>query len=92
MELSAFTGLKMTEELFELIKKETNFEAMKANDYVSFRSAIKSRQKEDDAHIRKGVVGEWKNVLTPEQNRIIDDLIECKLKGNSLRDKLIFEV
>ena len=91
-ELSAFTGLKMTEELFELIEKETNFEAMKANDYVSFQSTIKSRQKEDDAHIRKGVVGEWKNMLTPEQNRIIDDLIECKLKGNSLRDKLIFEV
>ena len=90
-QLAAFTGLELTEELYELIAKESALKAMKSNEFISLKMKP-VKPGEQFAHVRKGVVGDWKEVLTAEQNKAIDDMIALRLKDSSLRDKLVFEL
>ena len=90
-QLAAFTGLELTEELYQLIAKESSLEAMKSNEFVS-KKAAPVKPGEEFAHVRKGIVGDWKGVLTADQNKALDDMIESKLSGVSLRDELVFEL
>ena len=90
-QLAAFTGLELTEELYQLIAEESSVKAMKSNDHISLK-AKPVKPGEEFAHVRKGVVGGWKEALTPEQNKALDDMIESKLGGVSLRDELVFQL
>ncbi|KAI6651604.1 hypothetical protein LOD99_4855 [Oopsacas minuta] len=89
-EIAAFTGLELTEELYELIAEECSFKTMKSNKFVE--KIFTPKPGENSAHIRKGTVGGWKEVLTADQNKVIDEMIESRLKGLSIRDKLVFEL
>ena len=87
--LAEFVGLPMSEELFAQIEKETSLHAMKSNEFVSLNKAIKPGGKEDHAHIRKGIIGDWRSVLTPEQDKKLDAMIADRITP-SLRELLIF--
>ena len=87
--LAEFVGLTLSEELFELIEKETSLLAMKYNEFVSLSRGIHPGAKEDHAHVRKGIVGDWRNLLTPEQDQKLDEMIADKIML-SLKERLIF--
>ena len=89
--LSEFVGLPLSEELFVQIEKETSIHAMKSNEFVSFSRAITCGGNVDHAHVRKGVVGDWRNVLSPEQDKRLDALIADRLI-TPLREQLIYEL
>ena len=92
-ELAAFTGLGFSAEVFDLIAKESSFSAMKSNQFISEMKKVEEKDTDNSlAHVRKGAVGGWKEVLTPEQSLAIDRMLEEKLKGSSLLEKLAFEL
>ncbi|CAF2143228.1 BnaA02g27270D [Brassica napus] len=39
---------------------------------------------DSNVFFRKGEVGDWKNHLTPQMAKKIDDIVECKLQGSGL--------
>ena len=90
LQIAAFTGFELSEELYELIVEECSFQTMKSNKLID--RSVASKSGENSAHIRKGTVGGWKDVLTADQNKLMNEMIETKLNGLSIKDKLVFEL
>ena len=88
-EIAKFLGLKLPEKVFELITKESDFEKMKTNQLFSYNGVLKERGNENDLHLRRGVVGEWKTRLTQEQNQKIEKMMDTQLE-RSIFEKRIF--
>ena len=91
-EIANFLGLKLTEKVFELIARDSEFEKMKDSKFFYYSGVVRERGNGNDLHVRKGVVGGWRNVLTPEQSQKLDETIEIKLRKCSIREKLIFDL
>lgn len=90
LQIAAFAGFELSEELYELIAEECSFQTMKSNKFID--RSVASKPGENSAHIRKGTVGGWKDVLTADQSKVMDEMIETKLKGLTIKDKLVFEL
>ena len=75
-EIAKFLECELTEELYELVVKETNFEAMRENKFINGKYIMK----EGTHFINKGKVGNWKTNLTQEQSTRIDMLINSQLE------------
>ena len=87
LQIAAFTGLELTEELYALITEECSFKTMK-----QLSKEYRTRPGWNPEHVRKGIVGDWKDVLTADQNELMDEMIETRLKGLSIKEKLIFQL
>jgi len=86
--IAEFMGYDLKEEVIDVIVKKSTFQNMKENPALS--DGIKKLLKPDAQGIfRKGVVGDWRDHFTPEQNVKFDAVYAEKMKGSGLDFDLI---
>ena len=87
-QIAKFIGCELTEELFDLIAKETNFESMRENTFINGKKFMK-----EDAHfMATGKVGNWKGFMTEEQSKKIDEILYSKLGKDFVEKHIIFSL
>ena len=83
-QIAAFLGADLSVDTISKIADLASFKAMKADNTTNF-SWDKAFDKDGEPmFIRKGVVGDWKNFLSPEQSAQMDATCEKRLKGTGL--------
>lgn len=83
--IGEFLGYDMKEEVVDKVAEQTTFQAMKANPAANFEwPEIYTRKPGEQPFMRKGVVGDWKNHFTLEQNAEFDAIYAEKMKGSGL--------
>ncbi|XP_074131180.1 sulfotransferase 1B1-like [Sminthopsis crassicaudata] len=81
-----FLGKNLDENIVEKIIHHTSFEMMKSNPLLNFTN-ISSKMMDHNvsSHIRKGIVGDWKNYFTVAQNEVFDTLYEKEMASSTLK-------
>jgi len=78
--IAEFLNKPLSDELINRIAEQCSFSGMTKNE-----ASYKFTEKKDSGSLlRKGVVGDWKNYLTPEQNEKFEKEVLEKLKGSGL--------
>lgn len=77
--IAEFMGYTMTAELLEKIMDATSFDKMRVNEFSGMKEI-----EELGGFFRKGYVGSWREQFTPEQDEILDRIIEQRLAGTGL--------
>ncbi|KAI6657289.1 Amine sulfotransferase [Oopsacas minuta] len=85
-EMATFLGIELTEELYQLITKETNIEAMRENEFINGKALMK----EGHSFFPKGKVGTWKSSLSKEQSEKIDEILLSKLGEDFIKKYITF--
>ena len=85
-EIAIFLGIELTEELYALIEKETEFETMKANVFINGEHFMQKGV----AFFPKGQVGTWKKTLSNEQSDKIDQLLISGLGEKIIKNFFVF--
>nr|AAK72404.1 sulfotransferase SULT1B [Trichosurus vulpecula] len=81
-----FLGKNLDEEVLEKILHHTSFEMMKNNPLLNFTNiSSKMMDHEVSSHLRKGIVGDWKNYFTVAQNEIFDAIYEKEMARTTLK-------
>lgn len=95
--VAKFLNKEMTEEQVQLLSKHLNFQTMKSNPAVNFEDRIK-RIKESNLNVkngefmRAGVVGKYKDELSPETIAEFNEWIDKNIRGTELGNDYIFYV
>jgi len=84
--IAEFLNKPLSDELINRIAEQCSFRGMTKNE-TSYKL---SEKKDSESLLRKGVVGDWKNYFTPEQNERFEKEVLEKLKGSGL--ELDFEI
>jgi len=71
--IANFLNIQLSEEKMKIIKGESSFDAMKNSDRVNFKDPDERIKKKNTSFIRKGKVGDWKNYLSEEQSKEIEE-------------------
>ena len=87
-EIASFLGFELTEEVYLLIARETNFESMQNNQYINNRFFMQ----EGRTFLNKGKVGYWKDSLTSEQSQLIDDKLNSHFGEDFVKENILFEI
>ena len=83
--IANFIGVKdASGELIQEVVKKSSFSAMCQDTTANKEWCNGSVFYHDHAFMRKGVVGDWKNHFTAEQNAMFDAVYEEKMKGSGL--------
>ncbi|KAF2888446.1 hypothetical protein ILUMI_17727 [Ignelater luminosus] len=95
--IAKFLEKKLTEEQIELLTKHLSFESMKNNRAVNFESSLEKLRKSnlmvrDGAFIRSGVVGKYKEELSPETIKRFDEWIKKNVAGTSFEQEYDFNL
>ena len=77
--IAQFLNKPLSDELINRIAEQCTFNGMAKN--TSFRYSDK---KDSGNRLRKGVVGDWKNYFTTEQNERFQKEVLEKLRGSGL--------
>ncbi len=78
-----FLGYNLSDKVICKIAEETTFDVMKNNPAAN-KSDLDSLLPGSTKFMRKGVIGDWRNVFTPEQSAMMDALVEEKFAGSGL--------
>ena len=78
-----FLGVKLDEELWEAIAAQSSFESMAANPKANLGWVY--QRPEFPKHMRKGIIGDWRNYFTTEQNQIFDEIYLKSMKDTDLQ-------
>ena len=81
--IASFLGYNLTDEVIDKIVIDTSFDKMKDNKAVN-KDYGKEVLLGEGQFMRKGVIGDWRNVFTPEQSATMDTLVEEKFAGTGL--------
>ncbi|XP_072025287.1 sulfotransferase 1C4-like [Amphiura filiformis] len=84
-QICEFLGYHYSDDILDRITQHSTFGSMKKNPMTN--PDFFNVQREGEKHIsfmRKGVVGDWKNYFTDEQNKAFDKLYEEKLSDTGL--------
>ncbi|XP_041351331.1 sulfotransferase family cytosolic 1B member 1-like [Gigantopelta aegis] len=84
--VSMFLGKPLNEAEIEKLAEHCSFKNMKANpcvNYSWYEGWI--YKKEHEEFMRKGIIGDWKNFMTDEMAKQMDDLVARELKGTGLQ-------
>ena len=79
--IANFLDKPLSDDLISRIAEQCTFSGMKKN-AASYQ--IKKAGEGEISLLRKGVVGDWKNYFTPEQNERFENEVLAKLKGSGL--------
>ena len=82
-QVAAFLGYTLTDEVIRKIAEQTTFDCMK-NNVVANKEYINPFTFGAESFMRKGVIGDWKNLFTKEQSDRIDAIVADKLGGAGL--------
>ena len=87
--IAEFMGYNFEEEVIDTIVEKTTFQSMKGNPATD-ANIIEPKLPEpifkpgEQQFLRKGIVGDWKNHFTPEQNAEFDVIYAEKIKDSGL--------
>ncbi|XP_033123909.1 sulfotransferase 2B1-like [Anneissia japonica] len=101
IQLCDFVSRRLTDEQVDLIVNNTTFSNMKSKFTDKLPVGIKQLgnlpkvaargdPNQKFTILRKGVVGDWKTQFTVAQNEIFDEIYNEKMKGSSLRRRILF--
>ena len=83
--ISQFMGYDLDEATINAIAEECTFDRMKANPLLNLDTSRYTKIfNKDRTFMRKGVVGDWKNHLSPEQTAQFDTVYHKKIDGSGL--------
>ena len=85
-EIAVFLGIELTEELYALIEKETNFETMKGNVFINYEHIMQK----GTSFLPNGRVGTWKKKLSKEQSDKVDQILLSGLGEEMVKKYFIF--
>lgn len=83
-QIASFLGADLSADTISKIVDLTSFKKMKADNTANFSWDKASIKDGEPTFLRKGIVGDWKNILTPEQSAQMDATWEEKQKGTGL--------
>ena len=84
-QIAEFIGYEVSPEVISSITEQSTFESMKANDACNFSWVPPHvRSKTASKHLRKGVIGDWRNHFTVEQSAELEAVYAEKMKGSGL--------
>ena len=84
--IADFVNKQLSDELINRITEQCTFSGMMKN----AKSYLLRGTEDGPKLLRKGVVGDWRNHFTPEQNEMFEKEVLGKLKGSGL--ELEFEI
>ena len=83
--IAEFMGYNLEEEVIDTIVEKSTFQSMKGNPAADPDKIFEPILKPDaQPFLRKGIVGDWKNHFTPEQNAEYDAMYAEKMKDSEL--------
>lgn len=84
-QIASFIGAQLSPDTISKIVDLVSFEKMKADDTTNYSWNTTSDKDTAPIFLRKGVIGDWKNFLTPEQSARMDAICEERLKDTGLQ-------
>ena len=87
--IASFIGYKLEPQVVDSIAQQCAFQSMKENPAANTPPAPQLRKEGSEPFIRKGIVGDWKNYFTEDQNQRFDEQYTEKMSGTGL--EFIFE-
>ncbi len=81
--IAEFLGFKFSDEEAQAVVEQFTFQAMKSNSNLDLSKLVGKLFKKG-SHLRKGIVGDWKNHFSDEQLAEFDRLCQSRLKGTGL--------
>ena len=75
--IATFLGFSFSQDIIEKIAEQSSFLSMKNNPAANWST-------EPQNLMRKGVIGDWKNMFTKEQSARVDTIVAEKFKGTGL--------
>ena len=82
--ITSFLGYSLTDEVIDKIVIDTSFDKMKSNKFANTDYMAATAFSEGSGHLRKGIIGDWRNVFTSEQSAMMDALVKEKFAGSGL--------
>ncbi|XP_071504746.1 sulfotransferase 1B1-like [Diadema antillarum] len=84
VQIAEFMGKSLPDDVIDKIVALSSFDAMKKS--VKFAEDLKDEVDESDnkSFFRKGIVGDWKNIMSEDHSRRVDALFEKKFAGTGL--------
>ncbi|XP_072179584.1 sulfotransferase 1A1-like [Diadema setosum] len=84
VQIAEFMGKSLPDDVIDRIVALSSFDAMKKS--VKASEALKDEVDESDnkSFFRKGIVGDWKNIMSEDHSRRVDALFEKKFAGTGL--------
>ena len=85
--MAEFMGYNLEVEVIDTIVEKSTFQHMKDDPATNpnlVKAPIALYKPGEQPFLRKGIVGDWKNVFTPEQNAKFDAIYAEKMKGSGL--------
>jgi hypothetical protein len=79
--VSSFMGCKLEPQIVDTIAQQSGFQAMRGNPATNLSWAARHNQV---SFIRKGIVGDWKNYFTEDQNKRFDVEYTKRMRGSGL--------
>ncbi|XP_041479106.1 sulfotransferase 1C2A-like [Lytechinus variegatus] len=85
-QIAHFMGKSLSDDVIKRISRASTFKAMKNNPSSNPDSIISPAisRGNNQSFMRKGIIGDWKNYFTADQNRKFDELYEKKMAGTGL--------
>ena len=81
--VATFLDYKLSDEIMERIVNQTSFEKMKENPACN-NSWYDKYRRPGELFMRKGVIGDWRNLFTPEQSVYVDSQVAKILKPTGI--------
>ncbi|XP_030836981.1 sulfotransferase 1C2-like [Strongylocentrotus purpuratus] len=84
--IAEFMGKSLSDDIIDRIVDASSFKFMKKNKSTNPDAAYENEMdnKNNKSFMRKGVVGDWKNHFSEDQNRRFDELYQEKMAGSGL--------
>ncbi|XP_071481285.1 sulfotransferase 1A2-like [Diadema antillarum] len=86
VQIAEFMGKSLPDDVIDKIVKLSSFDAMKKSKSTDVSKAFKEEVDDSDNKnfFRKGIVGDWKNIMSEDHSRRVDALFEKKFAGTGL--------
>jgi len=83
-EIASFIGANISSEVIGQVAEQTQFDNMKKDPLANCPLPKFKRERLETDFMRKGIVGDWKNFLSPEQSAEMDALCASRLSPAGL--------
>ncbi|XP_068087446.1 amine sulfotransferase-like [Hyperolius riggenbachi] len=80
LKICTFVDIKLDDEVLEKVVEKSTFKTMESDPIASYKNVSKDILNFDKgSFLRKGTIGDWKNIMTVAQSEQIDEMVKCKL-------------